>query len=81
MLENINLKRKLSHEEYNQALPLLQHRLYDLEKAAWDNGVPDARSDCNFSNSVRNVPWRMSAHSRRKPPSNGMSSRSMAASC
>jgi hypothetical protein len=40
MLENINLKRKLSHEEYNRALPLLQHRLYDLEKASWDNGVP-----------------------------------------
>ena len=40
MLENINLKRKLSHADYNQALPLLQHRLYDLEKASWDHGVP-----------------------------------------
>lgn len=40
MLENINLKKKLSHADYNQALPLLQHRLYDLEKASWDHGVP-----------------------------------------
>ena len=40
MLENINLKRKLSREEYKQALPAEQHRLYDLEKACWDHGVP-----------------------------------------
>ena len=40
MLENINLKRKLSHEEYKRALPGLQQRLYDLEKACWDHGVP-----------------------------------------
>ena len=40
MLENINLKRKLSHEEYKRALPAIQHRLYDLEKACWDHGVP-----------------------------------------
>jgi len=40
MLENINLKRKLSHEDYKRALPALQQRLYDLEKACWDHGVP-----------------------------------------
>jgi len=40
MLENINLKRKLSREEYKEVLPSLQHRLYDLEKACWDHGVP-----------------------------------------
>ncbi len=40
MLENINLKRKLSREEYKRVLPSLQHRLYDLEKACWDHGVP-----------------------------------------
>jgi len=40
MLENINLKKKLSREEYKRALPGLQHRLYDLEKACWDHGVP-----------------------------------------
>jgi hypothetical protein len=39
MLENINLKRKLSREEY-KLLALEQHRLYDLEKACWDHGVP-----------------------------------------
>ena len=40
MLENINLKKKLSREEYKRALPAVQHRLYDLEKACWDQGVP-----------------------------------------
>jgi polyphosphate kinase 2 (PPK2 family) len=40
MLENINLKRKLSREEYKLVLPALQQRLYDLEKACWDHGVP-----------------------------------------
>ena len=40
MLENINLKKKLSREEYKQALPALQTRLYDLEKTCWDNAVP-----------------------------------------
>jgi len=40
MLENINLKRKLSREEYKHVVPVLQRRLYDLEKACWDQGVP-----------------------------------------
>ncbi len=41
MLENINLKKKdLSREEYKQALPELQRRLYDLQKACWDQHVP-----------------------------------------
>ena len=40
MLENINLDKKLSREEYKAALPLLQQRLYELEKACWDHGVP-----------------------------------------
>lgn len=40
MLENINLKKKLSREEYKLALPNLQQRLYDLEKACWDHGIP-----------------------------------------
>ena len=39
MLENVNLKKKLSREEYKRALPGLQRRLYDLEKACWDNRV------------------------------------------
>lgn len=39
MLENINLNRKLSREEYKQQLPALERRLYDLEKSCWDHGV------------------------------------------
>lgn len=39
MLENINLKMKLSREEYKRILPNLQSRLYDLEKACWDHGI------------------------------------------
>jgi len=39
MLENVNLKRKLSAEEYSRILPGLQRRLYDLEKACWDHKV------------------------------------------
>src|SRR5579863_2440952 len=40
MLENINLKIKLPREEYKRNLPTLQGRLYDLEKACWDQNVP-----------------------------------------
>jgi len=40
MLENINLEKKLSREEYKHMLPSLQMRLYELEKACWDQGVP-----------------------------------------
>jgi polyphosphate kinase 2 (PPK2 family) len=40
MLENINLARKLSREQYKSVLPGLQKRLYDLEKACWDLDVP-----------------------------------------
>ena len=40
MLENINLKKKLSREEYKAALPGLQQRLYDLERACWEHGAP-----------------------------------------
>lgn len=39
MLENVNLKRKLSAEEYSAVLPGLQRRLYDLEKACWDHKI------------------------------------------
>jgi polyphosphate kinase 2 (PPK2 family) len=39
MLENVNLKRELEREEYQKALPALQRRLYDLEKACWDQGI------------------------------------------
>ena len=40
MLENLNLKKKLTTEEYKRVVPGLQARLYDLEKACWDNGIP-----------------------------------------
>jgi polyphosphate kinase 2 (PPK2 family) len=40
MLENINLKKKLPREEFKRILPTLQGRLYNLEKACWDHGVP-----------------------------------------
>ena len=40
MLENINLDRKLSREEFKALLPALQERIYDLEKACWVQGAP-----------------------------------------
>lgn len=40
MLENVNLRKKLSREEYGLILPGLQGRLYNLEKACWDNQIP-----------------------------------------
>jgi AMP-polyphosphate phosphotransferase len=39
MLENIQPEKKLPREEFKRLLPALQGRLYDLEKACWDNGV------------------------------------------
>lgn len=39
MLQNVNLKRKLTRDEYKRLLPDLQQRVFGLEKACWDNGV------------------------------------------
>ena len=39
MLEKVNLRLKLSKEEYRSVLPALQQRLYDLEKACWDHKI------------------------------------------
>jgi len=39
MLDKIDLQRKLSRETYDKLLPGLQRRLYDLEKACWDNKI------------------------------------------
>ncbi len=39
MLEKVDLTQKLSKEEYKRALPYLQRRLYDLQKACWDHGI------------------------------------------
>lgn len=40
MLENVNLKLKLSREEFKRILPARQRRLYNLEKACWNAGKP-----------------------------------------
>lgn len=40
MLENINLKKQLSRDEYKSVVGVLQQRLAELEKACWDQGVP-----------------------------------------
>jgi polyphosphate kinase 2 (PPK2 family) len=42
LLENVNLKRKIPDEEYARVVPGMQRRLYDLEKACWDLGIPSA---------------------------------------
>lgn len=39
MLENVNLDKKLAREEYKRVEPVLQERLYHLEKACWDHSV------------------------------------------
>ena len=39
MLEKLNLDRSLSRKEFKQVFPALQQRLYDLEKACWDNDI------------------------------------------
>jgi len=39
MLEKVNLNEEFSKEDYKRVLPGLQRRLYDLEKACWDNKV------------------------------------------
>lgn len=40
MLEKIDLTRKVSKKEYKMVMPGLRSRLYDLQKASWDAGVP-----------------------------------------
>ena len=39
MLEKIDLKLKLSKEDYKTRLPALRNRLYDLQKACWEAGI------------------------------------------
>ncbi|HEU0139956.1 MAG TPA: polyphosphate kinase 2 family protein [Bryobacteraceae bacterium] len=39
MLEKLDLDLELSHHEYKLQLPGWQRRLYDLEKACWDNKI------------------------------------------
>ena len=40
MLEKVDLTKKLSRQEYKARLPRLRDRLYDLQKACWDAGIP-----------------------------------------
>jgi polyphosphate kinase 2 (PPK2 family) len=42
MLEKVDLSRKLSKAEYKARLPYLRDRLYALQKACWDAGIPSA---------------------------------------
>jgi polyphosphate kinase 2 (PPK2 family) len=40
MLEKVDLTKSLSKQEYKAHLPYLRNRLYDLQKACWDAGIP-----------------------------------------
>jgi polyphosphate kinase 2 (PPK2 family) len=40
MLDKIDLSKKVSKKEYKQLMPNLRNRLYDLQKASWDAGIP-----------------------------------------
>jgi polyphosphate kinase 2 (PPK2 family) len=40
MLEKIDLSKEMKRKEWKAAQPEFQHRLYDLQKAAFDNGMP-----------------------------------------
>ncbi|GIU75681.1 MAG: hypothetical protein KatS3mg004_2768 [Bryobacteraceae bacterium] len=40
MLENVNLNLSLGRQAWQRELPALQRRLFDLEKACWDHGIP-----------------------------------------
>jgi len=40
MLEKVDLTKKLSRKEFKARMPFLRNRLYDLQKATWDAGIP-----------------------------------------
>ena len=40
MLENIDLKKKISKKEYKRTFPRLRNKLYALQKASWDAEIP-----------------------------------------
>lgn len=40
MLEKIDLTRSIEKKPYKQVMPGLRNRLYDLQKASWDAGIP-----------------------------------------
>jgi polyphosphate kinase 2 (PPK2 family) len=41
MLEQVDLTKRLSKREYKERFPDLRDRLYDLQKACWDAGIPN----------------------------------------
>lgn len=40
MLDKIDLSKKISKSVYKGVMPLLSHRLYNLQKASWDARIP-----------------------------------------
>lgn len=40
MLEKVDLKVRIPKKEYKERFPALRDRLYDLQKACWDAGIP-----------------------------------------
>ncbi|MBN1259891.1 MAG: UDP-galactose-lipid carrier transferase [Anaerolineae bacterium] len=40
MLEKVDLAKKLPKKQYKTLIPQLRRRLYDLQKACWDAGIP-----------------------------------------
>jgi polyphosphate kinase 2 (PPK2 family) len=40
MLEKVDLSRSFPKKQYKAQLPALRRRLYDLQKACWDHGIP-----------------------------------------
>jgi len=40
MLEKLDLSRKLRKQEYKRLMPGLRERLYELQRASWEAGVP-----------------------------------------
>jgi hypothetical protein len=40
MLEKIDLTQKIGKKEYKRIMPELENRLYTVEKASWDAGIP-----------------------------------------
>ena len=40
MLEKIDLGKRLDKSDYKERFKTLQRRLYDLQKACWDAGIP-----------------------------------------
>lgn len=40
MLEKVDLRKRLTKEEYKSRMPLLRQKLYDLQKGCWEHQLP-----------------------------------------